>query len=152
MLLVPVPGSPRKTTFDVPAWPQGDSLRTKKDLIEAFIESANIAGSGDDQWKAFIDGRRERELASIIGQENLNPEVRRTLLEEALKDGYVEAAGTAIVRAMPPVSGFSPAGAHGKKKQKGLQLLADFISRYFGFVFFVPDNTVRWHCCRLGSH
>ena len=53
-------------------------------------------------------------------------------MEEALKDGYVKAAGTTIVKALPAVSRFSPDGAHGEKKQKVLQLLADFIARYFG--------------------
>jgi type I restriction enzyme R subunit len=110
------------------------SLRNKKDLIEAFIESVNITGSVDEQWKAFIDERRESELASIIEQENLNPEATRSLVEEALKDGYVKAAGTTIVKALPAVSRFSPEGAHGEKKQKVLQLLADFISRYFGLI------------------
>jgi type I restriction enzyme R subunit len=55
-------------------------------------------------------------------------------VEEALKDGYVKAAGTTIVRALPPVSRFSPDGAHGEKKQRVLQMLADFIARYFGLI------------------
>ena len=35
-------------------------MRNKKDLVEGFIEDANITPSVDDQWKAFIDDRRAR--------------------------------------------------------------------------------------------
>jgi type I restriction enzyme R subunit len=113
---------------------QGDSLRNKKDLVEGFIEDANITPSVDDQWKAFIDDRRESRLSSIVERDNLNTEVTRTLVEEALEDGYVKASGTTTVKALPPVSGFFPDAAHGEKKQRVLQLLADSIPRCFGLI------------------
>jgi type I restriction enzyme R subunit len=110
------------------------SLRNKKDLIEAFIESVTVAGSVDEQWKAFIEGRRDSELESIIESENLNPDVTRAFISEALRDGYVKSAGTTITKVLPPVSRFSADGAHGEKKQKVLEILGDFIARYFGLV------------------
>jgi type I restriction enzyme R subunit len=110
------------------------SLRNKKDLIEAFIESVTITGSVDEQWKAFIEGRRDSELESIIEAENLNPDVTRAFINEALRDGYVKSAGTTITKVLPPASRFTPDGAHGAKKQKVLELLTEFIARYFGLV------------------
>ena len=110
------------------------SLRNKKDLIEAFIESVTITGSVDEQWKEFIEGRRDSELESIIQAENLNPEVTRTFIEEALRDGFVKSAGTTITHVLPPASRFTPDGAHSAKKQKVLELLTAFIARYFGLV------------------
>ena len=110
------------------------SLRNKKDLIEAFIESVTITGSVDEQWKEFIQGRRDSELESIIQAENLNPDVTRTFIEEALRDGFVKSAGTTITHVLPPASRFTPDGAHSAKKQKVLELLTAFIARYFGLV------------------
>ena len=110
------------------------SLRNKKDLIEAFIESVTITGSVDEQWKSFIEGRRDSELESIIEAENLNPDVTRAFINEALRDGYVKSAGTTITKVLPPASRFTPDGAHGAKKQKVLELLTEFIARYFGLV------------------
>lgn len=110
------------------------SLRNKKDLIEAFIESVTITGSVDEQWKEFIQGRRDSELESIIQAENLNPSVTRTFIEEALRDGFVKSAGTTITHVLPPVSRFTSDGAHSVKKQKVLELLTAFIARYFGLV------------------
>jgi len=110
------------------------SLRNKKDLIEAFIESVTITGSVDEQWKAFIEERRDSELQTIIEAENLNPEVTRSFIQEALRDGYVKSAGTSITKVLPPASRFTPDGAHGAKKQKVLDLLTEFIARYFGLV------------------
>jgi type I restriction enzyme R subunit len=110
------------------------SLRNKKDLIEAFIESVTITGSVDEQWKAFIEERRDSELQSIIEAENLNPEVTQSFIQEALRDGYVKSVGTTITKVLPPASRFTPDGAHGAKKQKVLELLTEFIARYFGLV------------------
>ena len=110
------------------------SLRNKKDLIEVFIETVNTSGSIDEQWKVFIEGKRDTELDSIIESESLNPEVTRAFMSEALRDGYVKSSGTKITQVLPPVSRFSPDGAHGAKKQKVLQILTDFIARYFGLV------------------
>ena len=108
------------------------SLRNKKDLIEAFIESLTLNGPVDEQWKAFIETRREKELDSIIDAQGLNPEETRKFVSSALKSGEVKATGTEITRILPPVSRFSPDGAHGEKKQTVIELLVEFINRYFG--------------------
>ena len=110
------------------------SLRNKKDLIEAFIESITVTGPIDEQWRVFIEEKRNSELDSIIETENLSPDYTRAFVEEALRDGYVKGAGTAITTVLPPVSRFAPDDAHGLKKQRVLELLTEFIARYFGLV------------------
>ena len=42
------------------------SLRNKKDLIEAFVDSLSVSGEVDEQWRVFIDARRAEELERII--------------------------------------------------------------------------------------
>ena len=108
------------------------SLRNKKDLIEAFIDSVGITGPVDEQWREFIERKRNQELDDIIDAEKLNPDPTRSFVADALRDDQVRAAGTAITTIFPPVPRFSAEGGHGEKKQRVLTLLADFIARYFG--------------------
>ena len=42
------------------------SLRNKKDLIEAFVDSVSANGEVDEEWQTFIAARRDAELEAII--------------------------------------------------------------------------------------
>ena len=108
------------------------SLRNKKDLIEAFVDSVSVDGAVDEEWQAFVRARREAELDAIIAAEGLRPAETRQFLEAAFRDGAVQATGTAITRVLPPASRFSPAGEHGEKKRRVLAKLGEFFERFFG--------------------
>jgi type I restriction enzyme R subunit len=108
------------------------SLRNKKDLIEAFVDSVSVDGEIDEEWRAFVRARREVELDAIIAAEGLRPDETRAFIDTAFRDGAVQATGTAITRVLPPVSRFSPDGEHGEKKQRVLAKLGEFFERFFG--------------------
>ena len=108
------------------------SLRNKKDLIEAFVDSVSITGEVDDEWRAFIAARRTAELDAIIEMEGLRPEETRAFIETAFRDGGVQTTGTAITKVLPPVSRFSAEGGHSEKKQRVLAQLGVFFERFFG--------------------
>jgi len=108
------------------------SLRSKKDLIEAFVDSVSPSGEIDEEWQAFIRARREAELAAIIESEGLRPDETRAFVDTAFRDGAIQSGGTAITQVLPPVSRFSPDGAHGEKKQRVLTRLSEFFERFFG--------------------
>ena len=108
------------------------SLRNKKDLIEAFVDSVSVDGEIDEEWRAFVRARREAELDAIIEAEGLRPEATRAFIATAFRDGAVQTTGTAITRVLPPVSRFSPAGEHGETKQRVLNRLGEFFERFFG--------------------
>jgi type I restriction enzyme R subunit len=108
------------------------SLRNKKDLIEAFVDSVTVSGDIDEEWQAFILARREAELAAIIESENLRPEETRAFIETAFRDGAIRTTGTAITKVLPPASRFSPDGGHGEKKRRVLAKLGEFFERFFG--------------------
>ena len=108
------------------------SLRNKKDLIEAFIDSITVQGDIDEEWGRFIAARREAELAEIIASESLRPDETRAFIESALRDGAVRATGTAITKILPPTSRFSPQGGLGERKQRVLVRLTEFVERFFG--------------------
>jgi len=108
------------------------SLRNKKDLIEAFVDSVSVSGNLDEEWAGFVRARREAELKGLIEAENLRPEETRDFIESAFRDGAIQASGTAITMILPPVSKFSPDAGYGEKKQRVLDKLRDFLDRFLG--------------------
>ena len=108
------------------------SLRNKKDLIEAFVDSLSADGEVDAEWRAFVAERRTAELEAIIDSEGLRPEETRAFVDTAFREGVVRATGTAITKVLPPVSRFTASAAHGDKKQRVLARLGEFFERFFG--------------------
>ncbi|HMT85616.1 MAG TPA: type I restriction endonuclease subunit R [Arachnia sp.] len=108
------------------------TLRNKRDLVEAFVDSVSVDGEIDQEWQAFIAAKREAELAAIIQEENLRPEATRAFMETTFRDGALRTTGTAITKVLPPVSRFSGGGSHGEKKQRVLTKLGEFFERFLG--------------------
>ena len=110
------------------------SLRNKKDLIEAFVDSVNTKAKVDAQWQAFVAAKKAEELERIITDENLNAEAARSFIENAFRDGSVPSTGTAVTKILPAVSRFSRHNNHAEKKQAVLERLGAFFERYFGLI------------------
>jgi type I restriction enzyme R subunit len=110
------------------------SLRNKKDLIEDFVDSVSVTGTIDDEWRIFVNSRREAELAQIMIDEHLKPEETRRYIETAFRNGHLNTSGTAITKILPPVSKFSPDANYSGKKQRVIALLSAFFERFFGLV------------------
>lgn len=108
------------------------TLRNKRDLILAFVDSMSVSADTAEDWSRFIAVKRAEELEALIVEEGLKPEETRTFVENAFRDGAVPTTGTAITKVLPPVSRFSPDSAHAAKKQAVLDRLAAFVERYFG--------------------
>jgi type I restriction enzyme, R subunit len=110
------------------------SLRNKKDLIMAFVDSVSVTGNTSEDWRLFVSAERDAELDSLITDENLKVEETRQFIEYAFRDGAIPTAGTAITRILPPTSRFSKDNDHASKKQRVLDKLAEFFDRYFGLI------------------
>lgn len=108
------------------------TLRNKKDLIEAFVDSVSVDGAIDEEWQAFIAAKREAELEAIIEDERLRAEAARAFIETAFRDGALRTSGTAITKVLSPASRFSADGGHGEKKQHVIEKLNAFFERFFG--------------------
>ncbi len=108
------------------------SLRNKKDLIEAFVDSVSPKAKVDAEWQAFVARKKVEELDQIIADEGLNADETKTFVDNAFRDGAIPATGTAITKILPPVSRFSKNNNHSAKKQSVLDKLAAFFERYFG--------------------
>jgi len=109
------------------------TLRNKKDLIEAFVDSVSIDGSVADQWRAYVAAKRDQELERIIREENLKPAEARAFVEAAFRDGHVQTTGTAITKVLPPTSRFGGGGAgHEAKKATVIEKLTAYFERFLG--------------------
>ena len=108
------------------------SLRNKKDLIEQFVDSVTTKGKVDAQWMAFMAAKKSEELERIISEEGLNADETRVFVNNAFRDGFISAAGTAITKILPPVSRFSKDNNHSAKKQTVLERLSAYFERFFG--------------------
>ncbi len=107
-------------------------LRSKKELIEGFIEQVNLSTKVAEEWREFLRERKEEDIASLIASEKLNPEETRRYIENALRDGMMKTTGTAIDKIMPPVSRFG--GGRDVKKQGIIEKLMWFFEKYLGLV------------------
>jgi type I restriction enzyme, R subunit len=108
------------------------SLRNKKDLIEQFVDSVSTKSKVDAQWMAFMASKKSEELERIISEEGLNADETRVFVDNAFRDGFISAAGTAITKILPPVPRFSKDNNHSAKKQTVLERLSAYFERFFG--------------------
>lgn len=110
------------------------SLRNKKDLIINFVNSLTVNQSVADEWKRYIDQKKQEELDKIIREENLNRDETYKYIEDSFKSGEVKETGTAIVKVLPPTSMFGKTNGVDRsiKKLNVLQKLIDFFNRFFG--------------------
>ncbi|MBQ8024896.1 MAG: type I restriction endonuclease subunit R, partial [Oscillospiraceae bacterium] len=108
-------------------------LRSKKALIETFIAGINDVDDVLTEWRSFVVEQKEKELASIVAEENLKPEETRKFVENAFRDGEIKTTGTDIDKLMPPVSRFG-GGNRAEKKQTIIDKLLVFFEKYFGIV------------------
>lgn len=107
-------------------------LRSKKELIENFIQTVNASTQVDSDWKAFVQEQMETDLTSLIQEENLKDDATRKFLDYSFRDGTIKTTGTDIDGILPPVSRFS--GGRASKKQSVIEKLKKFFEKYFGLV------------------
>lgn len=108
-------------------------LRSKKQLIEMFLDSINNVNDVVVAWNGFVEQQREDDLATIINEEKLKPEETRRFLEKAFEDGEIKETGTDIDKIMPPVSRFGGGGNNrAAKKQTVISKLKGFFEKYLG--------------------
>lgn len=106
-------------------------LRSKKELIDAFISRVNVDTQVTQDWRRFVLEQEEAELDDIIATEKLKPDATRKFVINAFRDGALKTVGTEIDKLMPAVSRFG-GGNRAQKKQGVIDKLKTFFERYFG--------------------
>lgn len=109
-------------------------LRSKKELIERFIEQMNIDTQSEDNWSEFVQKQKENDILAIIEDEKLKPEETRKFIKNSFRDGSLKITGTDIDKILPPISRFSGDGKYKLNKQNVIQKLLVFFEKYLGLV------------------
>jgi type I restriction enzyme, R subunit len=91
----------------------------------------SVASDVKEDWRRFVEVRRDDELDQIIAAEGLDPEKTRAFVERAFRDGAIPTTGAAVTGILPPTSRFAADDSYGIKKQNVLDRLTAFFDRYF---------------------
>lgn len=105
-------------------------LRSKKDLIENFINSLTPSSNVDKDWKKYVNAQKIAELNKIIEEENLNKEETYKYVNNAFKNGYVQENGTQLDKVLPPLPVIDPQKRRQKKKDNVIQKIIAFFNRF----------------------
>lgn len=106
-------------------------LRSKKLLIEAFLNTINTESDITGEWKQFAEQKKEEELQQIIADENLKDAETRAYLDQCFAEGQLRTNGTLIDDIMPPVRRFG-GGDRAAKKQSIIERLTTFFEKFSG--------------------
>lgn len=110
-------------------------LRSKKELIEGFIDKVNVNTKVEEDWQRFVDEQKENDLDNLIKEERLKPEETKKFINNSFRDGILKTTGTDVDKILPPVSRFGGgAGNRALKKQTVIDKLLKFFDKYFGLV------------------
>lgn len=105
-------------------------LRSKKDLIENFIDSLTPSSNVDEDWKKYVNAQKIAELDKIIEEENLNKEETYKYVNNAFKNGYVQENGIQINKVLPPLPIIDPQKRRQKKRETVIQKIIAFFNRF----------------------
>ena len=83
------------------------------------------------EWRQYVAEEKEKQLVTIIQEENLKEEETRKFIEVAFRDGAVKTTGTDIDKLLPPMSRFG-GGNRAVKKQTVIEKIIRFFERFFG--------------------
>lgn len=106
-------------------------LRSKKELIDEFINGINEVDDIMIGWHDYVVEIREQELVIIIEEERLKEDETRKFLDNAFREGEVKTVGTDIDRIMPPVSRFG-GGNRAAKKKTVIDRLKAYFDKFYG--------------------
>lgn len=107
------------------------SLRSKKDLIDGFINKINADTDVMTDWAKFVKEQKESDLKNLIKDENLKESETRNFLDHSFRDGQVKTIGTDIEKILPPMGRFN-GGNRNERKQAIIEKLLKFFDKYFG--------------------
>ena len=113
-------------------------LRSKKLLIETFIENIDSVSNVYKEWSEFIQKKAIEELEEIIKAKNLKRNETFNLMEFAFKNENLDLDGIVLDKIMPPISIF---GGKTKKKEELSNILREYFDKYVYMVYTLKyDN------------
>ena len=107
-------------------------LRSKKELIEQFVESVNVDTNVAEAWRIFVAEKKELDIEDLISENNLKPDATRKFIESTFEDGVLRTSGTLIDSILPPMSRFDTGSKRKEKKAAVIEAVKAFFDKYFG--------------------
>ncbi len=107
------------------------TLRSKKKLIQTFIDRLNDMDDVMEEWHKFVAEQKEEQTVELINEFSLDKELTRKFLNNCFRDGEVKTFGTEINALMPKMSLFGNSG-HAQKKQTIIDRFQTFFERFYG--------------------
>jgi len=115
-------------------------LRSKKELIEAFIENIDSIDNVSEEWSAFIQKKAIEELNRIVSENNLDKKFTISFINSAFMDEKLNMSGDVLDRVIPHTSLFG--GKRARKQEIG-SVLQEYFDKYVGMVYTITgDNYV----------
>ena len=127
-------GADRQTNAEAIVRAVGASprLRSKRALIEAFIQSLNARTPTGEAWRTFVRARYQSDLDALIAAEGLRPEATRAFMDNALRDDRLRTTGTDLDALLPPLSLFTAGSPRAAKSEAVIGRLAGLFERFRG--------------------
>lgn len=112
-------------------------LRSKKQLIEAFLAKVNLMPNDQDkavtdEWQSFVKEKYDEEVSQLIADEKLKEDKTRSLLNKSFDQGELKTGGTAVDDCMPPMSRFG--GSRAKKKLRIIDKFKNLFEKFSGIM------------------
>ena len=108
-------------------------LRDKQELIERFIDKITVKKGDVDitkEWDDHIEEEKNAELEQIIKDENLKSAETYRYVNDCFEMGFLQTAGIAITKILPPMPIFGKGNLRKEKKQRVIDKLRVFFNRY----------------------
>lgn len=107
-----------------------ENLRNKEDLLESFAKSDYDSDNIHAAWHKYVTTRKEKELAQIVNDQNLDVSKTIDFIEASFRAGGIIESGTQINEILPKISLFG--GGITKVKQDVVERLKVFYDRFTG--------------------
>ena len=108
-------------------------LRSKKKLIDDFVNTINAGSEVIEDWRKFVVEEREKDIVNLIKEENLQEDEFRKFVKNIFRNGEVKTTGTDIDKIMPKMSRFGNNDRQ-VKKNRIINKIKTFFEKYFGLI------------------
>ena len=106
-------------------------LRSKRALIQNFLNGINEVEDVMAEWHAYIAEEKEKQLKHIIEVHNLKETETREFVKNCFRDGYVKTNGTDLDKILPAMSRFGGSNRAEKKAKVIMDIIA-FFEEFYG--------------------
>ncbi|MBR4314278.1 MAG: type I restriction endonuclease subunit R [Lachnospiraceae bacterium] len=107
-------------------------LRSKKELIDNFLETINVDSKVAEDFKKYVVEKRENDLQEIISDNNLDDERAREFVKNAFRDGELKLEGQDFDKLIPKTSFFDSNRV--ELKEKVANILKEYYDKYSGIL------------------